>query len=210
MAKNRQKFLNIVVSSSLIFNTLALSSCSTTKNYLHIGSNLHTVEHNKVYRSKQMDGSELEKIIKRYNIKTVLNLRGEKNGRWTSKEEKGLCQKLGVAHYDFKMRCEGIINEEKLILDLYEIFDKADYPLLMHCAGGKDRAGAASTLYLVQYKKTTIDEAFHQLTDFKYGNGLFKRRSELKNFFSEYKKNRHKDFRAWIEERVEKDHSIKQ
>lgn len=50
------------------------------------------------------------------------------------------------------------------ILDAAAFFARADYPLLMHCKSGADRAGFISALYLIVAENVPVREARHQLS----------------------------------------------
>jgi protein tyrosine/serine phosphatase len=45
---------------------------------LQLVGNVHVVEPGELYRSAQLNGASLDGVLKRYGIKTVINLRGEK------------------------------------------------------------------------------------------------------------------------------------
>ena len=54
---------------------LGQSSCTT------LTTNFHVVEEGRFYRSAQLDTNKLEKKIKEYNIKAVINLRAKDRQR---------------------------------------------------------------------------------------------------------------------------------
>ena len=66
----------------------------------HFKGNIQEVECGRLYRSAQLEDDQLEATIRRFGIRTVLNLRGEAEDEGWWCEEKAVCQRLGVAHHD--------------------------------------------------------------------------------------------------------------
>ncbi|MFP3802848.1 hypothetical protein, partial [Paraburkholderia sp. SIMBA_027] len=65
--------------------------------------NFHTVIEGQLYRSAQPTPSQLDTYVKEHGIKTIINLRGEKqNAAWYQAEIQ-TAQELGVEHVDFGM-----------------------------------------------------------------------------------------------------------
>ena len=189
----RAKRSNLILLDALIL-ILALSQpCCTT-----LTSNFHVVEEDRFYRSAQLDKTTLEKKIREYNIKTVINLRAEKPGQRWYEAEKELCRQLGV---DFISIRFGSRPSKKSIDALLSVLDSGNYPMFVHCEGGRDRTGLASAIYLVD-RGRPIDEAFLHLTDLKYRNSPFDSRETQRDFFKLYTDycNKHGriSFRNWL------------
>ena len=53
---------------------------------------------------------------------------------------------------------------------LLETFDHARYPILIHCQGGSDRTGLASTLYENQIEHIPLDQAEQAELTLRYGH----------------------------------------
>src|SRR5437667_4250284 len=65
-----------------------------------IGANLHTVVPGRVYRGAQPSSKNIEALVQRYGIRTVVNLRGcctPLDWYW---EEARACQEMGIALED--------------------------------------------------------------------------------------------------------------
>ena len=65
------------------------------------------------------------------------------------------------------------------------LFDDIEYPALMHCKSGADRAGLMSTLYMFFHEGKPINEALEQLS-FKYGHVRHGKTGILDAVFKEY------------------------
>ena len=129
----------------------------------HFIDNFGIVEKNTFYRSGQLSAKRLEHYIKKYKIKTVVNLRGERpNATWW-KQELAVTQRNNICFYNISMTASKLTSK-KNIYTILNIFDTAPRPLLVHCQGGADRTGEVSALWVLdqQYKNNRI--ALKQLT----------------------------------------------
>ncbi|CAN7421888.1 tyrosine-protein phosphatase [Rhizobium sp. LjRoot254] len=130
----------------------------------YLTGNVHEVIAGQFYRSGQLSGNGFATVIERYNIKTVLNLRGESHRQWYQ-DEVGATTRLGVRHIDFKMSAlkELTLDETKQLVTMMR---DAPKPLLIHCEGGADRSGFAAVLYLQQIAGINEDIAELQLSPY--------------------------------------------
>ncbi|MEO1958224.1 MAG: dual specificity protein phosphatase family protein [Nautiliaceae bacterium] len=108
--------------------------------------NFHKVD-NGVYRSAQLTPWRLKKMIKKYGIKTIINLRGN-NKNYLYKREKEICEEMGVEYYSVSLlsRSPEKIRKEELE-KLVNILKNAKKPLLFHCKAGADRTGFVAVLW---------------------------------------------------------------
>jgi len=128
--------------------------------------NTHEITPGKMWRSYQPSPDDLRKWKTR-GVRTVLNLRGESNvGQYFLEED--ACRKLGMTLVSFR-----VYSREAPSLDVLEgarrLFKKIEYPALMHCKSGADRAGLMATLYLFFHEGRSLDQAMEQLS-FRYGH----------------------------------------
>ncbi|MEO1923377.1 MAG: tyrosine-protein phosphatase [Nautiliaceae bacterium] len=108
--------------------------------------NFHKVDEG-VYRSAQILPWKLKKIIKKYGIKTIINLRGD-NKNYLYRLEKNICKEMGVEYHTVSIKSrnpEGVSKEEyKRLINLLITSKK---PLLFHCKAGADRTGFVAVLW---------------------------------------------------------------
>ena len=125
--------------------------------------NFHEVDEDKLYRSAQLSGKEFARAIKKYGIKTVVNLRGESTEDWWLEENEAVIDN-GAEHINIRMSAKRLPHREDL-LDLMETFENAEYPMLIHCQGGADRTGEAVAMYMMEFMGYTQEKALrHTLT----------------------------------------------
>jgi protein tyrosine/serine phosphatase len=104
---------------------------------------------------------------KRRGIKTVLNLRGTPDaGHFVLEEE--ACRKLGLKLVNFTVYSREAPSRD-VVLEAKRLFDTLEYPVLMHCKSGADRAGIMSVLYAHFRLGQPFIEARKQLS-WKYGH----------------------------------------
>lgn len=99
---------------------------------------------------------------KRDGIRTIINLRG---GKGTSfyELEKDACARLGLTMIDFTVTSRAVPTREQ-VLGARDMFASIQYPALMHCKSGADRAGLMSVLYRHFQQGVPIREAMKELS----------------------------------------------
>ncbi len=128
--------------------------------------NTHEVSPGKLWRSYQPSPADLKKWKAR-GIKTVVNLRGDKPSGFLFLEEEA-CSELGLRHIPFRTYSRDAPSKE-ILHGARKLYDEIEYPALMHCKSGADRAGLMAALYLFFREGVPLDKALDQLS-FKYGH----------------------------------------
>ncbi|GJL95594.1 MAG: protein-tyrosine-phosphatase [Hyphococcus sp.] len=128
--------------------------------------NTHEISPGKMWRTYQPSPAKLQKW-KKCGIKTVINLRGD-NPTGYYLLEKEACEKLGLTLTTFQVFSRNAPPRETLH-GARKLFAEIEYPAIMHCKSGADRAGLMSTLYLFFHEGIPLDMAMEQLS-FKYGH----------------------------------------
>lgn len=129
--------------------------------------NFHKVS-DELYRSAQPNPYQLRNIIKKYNIKTIVNLRGPEKIAILELERE-VCEKMKVTLIEKRFFSRSIPKFE-YIESAKEIFDTIEYPALIHCKAGSDRTSLLSALYLIFRKKVPVKDAIKQLSFIPYGH----------------------------------------
>ena len=131
-------------------------------------------------------------------IKTIINLRGvRKDGGWLLENE--ACNEHNIKLVDFRARSRAA-PEKEMIFKAKKLFNNIQYPALIHCKSGADRAGIMCALYMLIYKKQDPDIAKKQLS-WKYLHIKWAKPGVLDSFVENYsidqKKNKIK-FMDWV------------
>lgn len=147
-----------------------------------VWSNFAAVIEGKVYRCNHPPPRRLERLKKRYQLKTLINLRGYRQCGSDALSRRA-SQALGLIHTDMAFESRGAPHKER-ILRFYDIYQKAKFPLLMHCKSGADRAGLASGL-VIMFEGGTARQALKHL-HWSYGHFKGSRTGILDGFFLQY------------------------
>ncbi|WP_297692980.1 protein tyrosine phosphatase [Phenylobacterium sp.] len=128
--------------------------------YLRLGfSNAHWVS-DELVRTNQPWPHQLEGW-KAKGIRTVINLRGDFHRSFYALE-RDACRQLDLELVNFPVGSREVPSRQR-VLGAKRLFQTVQYPALMHCKSGADRAGMMSVLYLHFRKGETIREAMDQL-----------------------------------------------
>jgi protein tyrosine/serine phosphatase len=101
----------------------------------------------RLYRSNHPTPMRLAALVRRYGIRTVINLRGEKPCGSTTLTHDAAAR-LGLTHIYAPFESRGAPHRDR-ILRLAEIFRAMQEPALIHCKSGADRAGLAAGLFIL-------------------------------------------------------------
>jgi protein tyrosine/serine phosphatase len=128
--------------------------------YLRLGfSNAHWIS-DELVRTNQPWPHQLAEWKKR-GIKTVINLRGGFDASFHALE-KDACERLGLKMVDFTITSREVPSRAR-VHGAKELFETIEYPALMHCKSGADRAGIMSVFYMHFRKGLPIRQALDQL-----------------------------------------------
>jgi protein tyrosine phosphatase (PTP) superfamily phosphohydrolase (DUF442 family) len=112
------------------------------------------------WRSAQPVPHQIHRLA-REGIRTIVNLRGATDtGSYHLERE--ACQRAGITLIDFPVRSRAAPTRAELNA-VRDLFARIDYPMLMHCKSGADRAGLMSVLYAHWVLGQPISEARGQL-----------------------------------------------
>jgi protein tyrosine/serine phosphatase len=160
--------------------------------------NRHRIGQGKLWRSAQPTPHQLA-WFKRQGVRTVISLRGgREHGSWPLQRE--ACERQGLTLVEFVLRSREAPSRET-ILAAKAFFDSVEYPAMMHCKSGADRAGLAATLYLILHENLPVADAMGQLSA-RYGHFRFAKTGILDAFFTLYRREgeaRGLDFLTWVE-----------
>jgi protein tyrosine/serine phosphatase len=133
---------------------------------MNINHNFETISEGKVYKSGVIPPDELETYVKKYKIKSIVDLRFPGTGDDVNnpedaaelEAEKSAVAKIKGLNY-FNDGSDQVPTKENLVL-FYKIMDNpANYPVLIHCYHGVGRAELYSAVYRIEYENWDKDEA---------------------------------------------------
>ncbi|HEY1751959.1 MAG TPA: protein tyrosine phosphatase, partial [Caulobacteraceae bacterium] len=99
-------------------------------------------------------------------IRTIVNLRHGVDSHHILEQE--ACDRYGVKQVYFIMWSREAPSRDQ-VLGAKALFEEIEYPAMIHCKSGADRAGVMSVLYMHFRQKKPIAEAMRQLS-MKFGH----------------------------------------
>lgn len=133
---------------------------------MNINHNFETITEGKVYKSGVIPPDELESYVKKYKIKSIVDLRFPGTGDDVNNPEDAAeleAEKIAIAKINgvnyFNDGSDQVPTNENLNL-FYKIMDNpANYPVLIHCYHGVGRAELYSAVYRIEYENWDKDKA---------------------------------------------------
>jgi len=133
---------------------------------MNINHNFETITEGKLYKSGVIPPDELETYVKKYHIKSIVDLRfpgtgddvnNPENAAELAAEKNAVAKIKGVNY--FNDGSDQVPTKDNLNL-FYKIMDNpANYPVLIHCYHGVGRAELYSAVYRIEYENWDKDEA---------------------------------------------------
>lgn len=183
---------------------LLLAAAAGLLYYAFFTLRIDTVIEGRFYRSAQLSGPALERLIRGKGLRTVINLRGNDQDSGWFLEEQEVVRQHGVNLYTFDLSANKLPVYLKL-RRIIELLASAEKPVLIHCKRGADRTGLVSALALALEKDPPLNELKNQFSVW-YGVLPFYR-SAGPYFFSRYEQWLHRNKKShsretllgWIE-----------
>lgn len=150
------------------------------------------------WRAAQPTPTQIDRMA-RQGLRTIVNLRGgREHGSWPLERE--ACERNDVKLIEFVVRSRETPSRDT-IHEARRFFKELNYPVLVHCKSGADRAGMMSALYLILHENRPVREAMRQLS-WRFGHFRFARTGVLDAFFDAYLKEGEAkgiDFLTWVD-----------
>jgi protein tyrosine/serine phosphatase len=132
----------------------------------HINHNFMTITEGKVYKSGVIPPDEIESYVKKYHIKSIIDLRFPGTGDDVNNPEipaeltaeRDAVAKISGIHY-FNNGSDQIPNQKNLDVFFKIMDDQSNYPVLIHCYHGIGRAQLYSAIYRIEYEGFSNEEA---------------------------------------------------
>jgi protein tyrosine/serine phosphatase len=163
-----------------------------------VWSNFAPVAPGRLYRCNHPTPQRLARLARRYQLKTLINLRGETHNG-SDALTRDAAARLGLDFIDAPLESRGAPQRDR-ILRLHDIFQTMRAPALMHCKSGADRAGLAAGLFIL-FEGGTARDALRQLS-LRFGHIRQARTGILDAFFHRYARDAEgrKPFLDWVRE----------
>lgn len=143
----------------------------------------------------------------RAGVKTVINLRGDEAHIGSNRLEWDTAKRVGLTVLHLPMGSRDAPSREE-VFGLVRAFDTVEYPLLIHCKSGADRAGLASALYLLIHEGVPLEKARRELRFWWHGHVRQAKTGILDHFLDVYAAEQARNgiaFLDWVAQRYDRD-----
>lgn len=140
---------------------------------------VRVVTDGKIYRCGQLTTAGFTETIKRYGIKTIMNLQDEDPDPSLGKglTESEFCKQMGVRYVYIPPALVPEGEPDTIEKFLAVCDDLNSYPILLHCKAGLHRTGTMAAFYRVEYEGWTPQAAMRELMT----NGFSLKQCQVKN-----------------------------
>lgn len=118
-----------------------------------------------IYRGGQPDDDEYRRLAA-MGIKTVIDLRED-----AEKYARRLTESAGMHYINLRLNSKRppTVEESKWFLSL--VNDRRNWPVFVHCAGGRHRTGVLVAVYRMEVDGWNAERAYREMKDFKFYSG---------------------------------------
>jgi hypothetical protein len=149
-------------------------------------ANIRTVIPGRVYRAAQPSDKTLAYLARQHGVRTVLNLRGcAPHLGWYQAEARNTVA-FDLDQEDIVFSASRMPSPVS-IRNLIVAFDRATYPVVLHCHQGVDRTGLAAAVALLLMTDTPLDQARRQMS-LEMGHVPLGRTRHISRFFDAYER----------------------
>lgn len=134
------------------------------------------------YRGSQPNATQFQDL-KRLGIKTVIDLREdelEQASTWA--------HAAGLQYVNITLRPHRAATEEQSDYFLKVVNDPVNWPVYVHCKGGRHRTGQMTAIYRITHDGWTADQAYQEMKKYDFEDSLFYPRAVKKHVFSYYER----------------------
>lgn len=119
------------------------------------------------YRGSQPTQEEFAQL-KKLGIKTVIDLRKD-----SVRAEQDWVRGVGMQYFNIPMKADTAATEPQTSSFLSLVKEPANWPVYIHCKGGRHRTGAMTAVYRIAQNGWTADQAFQEMKEYDFNNSLF-------------------------------------
>lgn len=172
---------------AFVFFSLVTGLYATYGSRMNIASilaNLYDVTPGVSRSAQPFTSGQWESIFARRPFKTVINLRGDNPKAQWYRDELAVCAAHECVHHDVLLSSKRLPSRE-VLLTLLNLIENEPKPLLLKCAGGAERTGLASVLWVLS-QGMGVDAARSHLRAFPYLHIPKKQQRWIREFLAFY------------------------
>jgi protein tyrosine/serine phosphatase len=149
----------LVLTGAAVSVTQSQTKPNATRNFGRVNENY--------YRGSQPTADEYARL-KQLGIKTVIDLRIDSE---PGEPERVLG--LGMQYFNIPLKASKPASEQQTAYFLKLVNDPQNWPVYVHCKGGRHRTGALTAVYRITHDNWTADQAWEEMKSYDFNQGLF-------------------------------------
>jgi protein tyrosine/serine phosphatase len=115
-----------------------------------------------IYRGSQPEDENYRQLAT-FGIKTIVDLRGD-----NERESKALAEEAGMRYINLPLADKQYPQADAAEKFLEIVKDEANWPVYVHCAGGRHRTGSMIAVYRMSVDGWDLDRAYQEMKDFDF------------------------------------------
>jgi protein tyrosine/serine phosphatase len=132
------------------------------------------------YRGSQPNDEEFARL-KALGIKTVIDLRKDSEA-----QEPERVRGLGMQYFNIPLKASQPATEAQTEEFLRLVNEPKNWPVYVHCKGGRHRTGALTAIYRITHDGWTADRAYAEMKEYEFEHGFFGGPSAQKKYVYSY------------------------
>jgi protein tyrosine/serine phosphatase len=119
-----------------------------------------------IYRGGQPKGDNYHQLAT-LGVKTIVDLRGD-----SEPDERALSERAGLRYINLPMAPKHYPQADAAQRFLEIVNDQANWPVYVHCAGGKHRTGVMLAAYRLSVDGWDMERAYQEMKDYGFYTGM--------------------------------------
>ena len=132
------------------------------------------------YRGSQPLSEQFTQL-KNLGVRTVIDLRQD-----SVEEAREWARAAGLHYINIPLTTKRAATEEQTTLFLKLVNDQANWPVYVHCKGGRHRTGEMTAIYRITHDEWSADQAYQEMKKYDFEDSFFYPRSLKKYVYSYY------------------------
>lgn len=134
------------------------------------------------YRGSQPVPDQFVKL-KGLGVKTVVDLRKDR-----VEEASAWARDAGLQYFNIPLTTKSAATEAQTAYFLKVVNDPENWPVYVHCKGGRHRTGEMTAIYRITQNGWTADQAYDEMKKYDFKDSIFYPRTLKKYVFSYYER----------------------
>lgn len=182
---NRRSAYKIFLSYSLLVATLFVADLPAVGQFTASVAPVPFKNFGKIndhyYRGSQPVADQF-KQLQELGIKTIIDLRQD-----SLDEAAEWARTAGLKYINIALTTKRAATREQTEEFLKLVSDEANWPVFVHCKGGRHRTGQMTAIYRITQDGWTADQAYEEMKKFDFEDSFFYPRTLKKYVYSYYK-----------------------